>query len=155
MERWSCWVVGIGLVCGMLGCGGGGDPDPVDETTPAVEAGDDTHEQVPADWSPPACGEGADLDEVVGHGGGQLRLCVREAEVRLWGLDGNGKPDPAFVKGDAEVRFTPEGGTEQMVSGIILKGDAANGFATRMLGHGGAAVTTAVVVVGGDVVRVR
>jgi hypothetical protein len=155
MGRWSRWVFGAGLACGMLGCGGGEDPTPMDEPTTPVEIGGDPVDVVPADWEAPACGEGADLDAVAGYGGGQLRLCVREAEVRLWGLDAGGKPDPAFVKGDAEVRFTPEGGSEQMVSGIILKGDAAGGFATRMLGHGGAAVTTAVVVVGSEEVRVR
>ncbi|MDP7114338.1 MAG: hypothetical protein QGH45_20375, partial [Myxococcota bacterium] len=130
MGRWSRWWV-AGLAYGMLGCGGGDKPASPDESTPRVEIEGDSIDVVPADWAAPACGEGADLDEVAGYSGGQLRLCVREAEVRLWGLDGGGRPDPAFVKGDAEVRFTPEGGTEQMVSGIILKGDAAGGFATR------------------------
>ncbi len=152
VPRWLGWCV---LGCWILGCGGGDDggPEVGPEPTPGIED-DDTPEPPtpPADWTSPACGDGAsgDMDRTVDYGGGKLRLCVLPSEVRLWALDASGRPDMAFSKGKAEVRFTPVGGTEQMVSGIILKGSAGDGFATRMLGHGGGGVAQALVVVGAE-----
>ncbi len=157
MGPWNRLLAGAALSLGLLiGCGGDEvDPAPPGETTPPVDDGGTQVDPIPADWSAPDCGEEGDLDGVMDYAGGKVRLCVRESEVRLWGLTGAGVPDPSFTKGQAEVRFTPEGGSEQMVSGIILKGDAAAGFATRMLGHGGAAVAGAVVVIGDEEVRLR
>ena len=141
------------LVLGLLiACGGDDPPDPGDDPQPTPAADDDTPEPAtpPPDWSRPDCGDEAagDLDRTADHPGGKVRLCVRTSEVRLWGLTAGGQPDMGFAKGEVEVRFTPRGGTEQMVSGIILKGDGAQGWATRMLGHGGAGVDSATVVIG-------
>lgn len=139
-------------VCWLSGCGGEDTPDPGDGPEPTPAADDDTPEPAtpPVDWSRPDCGDEAagDLDRTAEYGGGKVRLCVRTSEVRLWGLTAAGEPDMGFAKGDVEVRFTPRGGSEQMVSGIILKGSAGEGFATRMLGHGGGGVDAATVIVG-------
>ena len=136
----------------LVSCGGDKTPDPGDDPQPTPAVDDDTPEPAtpPPDWSRPDCGDEAagDLDRTADYAGGKVRLCVRSAEVRLWGLTADGEPDMGFAKGDVEVRFTPRGGSEQMVSGIILKGDGAQGWATRMLGHGGEGVDAAVVVIG-------
>lgn len=144
-------------VCWLPACGGDDTPDPGDGQQPTPAADDDTPEPAtpPPDWSRPDCGDEAagDLDRTAGYAGGNVRLCVRTSEVRLWGLTADGEPDMGFTKGKVEVRFTPRGGSEQMVSGMILKGTAADGFATRMLGHGGAGVDGATVVIGSTEVK--
>ena len=149
-------ALALALVAGGLGCkGNGGGEGGGGDTEPITAGGNGPSEPVTAaaDWRAPDCGGDGDLDRSAPYGDGSLRLCVREGEVRFWALDAAGRPDSGFAKGSAEVRFIPAGGSEQMVSGIILKGTPGEGYATRMLGHGGAGVTEAVVTVDGTEVR--
>ncbi len=143
MRRWWLLTV-IGLW--LVGCGGGEDPDSGGEPTPEPEVA----------WTAPDCTVGATgLDGTATYSGGSMRLCVGEAEVRLWALDGQGRPDAQFHKSDADVVFVPDGGEEQMVNGILLKGSAEEGFATRLMGHGGAGVSSAHVTLGDEQVRFK
>ncbi len=143
-------VLGLGL--GLAACGGakpdGGTGDGGTGDGGGVDVTADTF----ANWEAPACGvPGApNLDRVVAYSGGQLRLCVLEAETRLWALDTEGRPDEDFRKGEVEVFFTPEGGSEQMISGLLLKGTAGEGYATRMVGNGGKGIAAARVTVGDE-----
>lgn len=108
-------------------------------------------------WTPPGCGGGgaADLDHTADRAGGKLRLCVLTGEVRFWALDAKGKPDTTFKKSGADLYFVPVGGDEQMVSGLILKGSAGEGYSTRMLGHGGKGVQTARIVLGTEEIQFK
>jgi len=108
-------------------------------------------------WTAPGCGDGnaTDLDHTADRSSGKLRLCILSGEVRLWALTADGKPDPGFKKSGADLYFVPQGGEEQMVSGLILKGSAGEGFATRMLGHGGKGVQTARVVLGSEEIQFK
>lgn len=103
-----------------------------------------------SDWSAPACGSDGDLDQTVAHPGGSLRLCVRQADVRLWALGTDGTPDAGFHKSRVDVYFTPTGGEEQMLNGILFKGDPREGYATRLAGHEGKGVASARVAVDGQ-----
>ena len=103
-----------------------------------------------SDWTAPECGSDGDLDRVVAHAGGSLRLCVRQAEVRLWALGADGKPDAGFHKSRVELYFTPTGGEEQMLNGILFKGTPEDGYATRLAGHEGKGVASARVAIDGQ-----
>lgn len=142
--RWFLLALGL---C-FLGCGGG-------ETT-SDDGGEVTTPDPGSDWTAPPfeVGEGG-LDDTVAYSGGSLRLCIGDAEVRLWALDGAGMPATGFHKGDADVVFVPRGGDEQMINGILLKGSAEEGFATRLVGHGGAGVASAHVVLGDEQISFR
>lgn len=142
--RWFLLALGLCLVA----CGGG-------EATPG--GGGEAATPAPGpDWAAPAfeIGEGG-LDGTVAYSGGSLRLCVGAAEVRLWALDDAGAPDAGFHKSDADVVFLPAAGVEQMVNGILLKGSAEEGFATRLVGHGGSGVVSAHVTLGDEQVTFR
>jgi len=141
---WFLVVIGLWLAaCGGAEVTSGGDPE---TTTSAPET----------PWTAPAFegGEGG-IDGTVAYGGGSLRLCVGEAEVRLWALDEAGVADAGFHKSDVDVVFLPRGGEEQMVNGILLKGSAEEGYATRLVGHGGAGVASAHVTIGDKQVSFR
>ncbi len=141
------WFLGLLGLC-LVACGGGG-------STPG-EGGETPTPEPRADWTAPAFETGAGgLDGTAAYSGGSLRLCVGEAEVRLWALGGGGAPDAGFHKSDADVVFVPTGGEEQMVNGILLKGSAEEGFATRLVGHGGAGVASAHVTLGDEQVSFR
>ena len=157
MTRWvmtglAVVVLGLGnAACGGKDVGGdgaggdtGGDGGGADVTAGTFE-----------NWEAPACGDasGPNLDRVLAYSGGQLRLCILESETRLWALDGDGKPDTGFRKGEVEVFFTPEGGSEQMISGLLMKGSADAGYATRMVGNGGKTVVGVRVRIGDEEVR--
>ena len=116
---------------------------------------DPTPDEPAGDWTPPPCGERGDqvFDRTAAYSGGSLRLCVRETEVRLWALTDKGKPDSGFHKSQADVFFTPGNGEEQLINGILLKGAAPDGFATRLAGHGGQGVTSAHVTFGDEDVK--
>jgi hypothetical protein len=132
----------------LVACGGGG-------STP-VEGGETPTPEQRVDWTAPAFETGAGgLDATAAYSGGSMRLCVGEAEVRLWALDGEGTPDTGFHKSDADVVFLPSGGEEQMVNGILLKGSAEEGYATRLVGHGGVGVASAHVILGDEQVSFR
>ena len=141
---WFLGVIGLWIAA----CGGGEDP---------VEVGGEetTAEQLEA-WTAPQCAvDATGLDSTVEYSRGSLRLCVGEAEVRLWALDASGKPDVGFHKSDADVVFLPVGGDEQMINGILLKGSAEEGFATRLMGHGGTGLASVHVTVGDEQVRFK
>ncbi len=141
------------LLLGACGGGGGGGSSPEgDGGDPGGDGGSSGGEAaVPGD-----CGrvEDGDLDRTVLRAGGQLRLCIRESEVRLWALDDHGRIDPGFAKADADIYFTAGDGEEQMINGLLLKGSPEEGFATRMVGHGGEGVSAARVVLGNAEIRV-
>lgn len=144
MRRWWLLTV-IGLW--IVGCGGGEDP---------AGGGEEPTAEPETAWTAPQCAVGTTgLDGTATYSGGSLRLCVAEAEVRLWALDGQGKPDTRFHKSDADVVFVPTGGEEQMINGILLKGAAEEGFATRLTGHGGAGVSSARVTLGDEQVQFK
>jgi len=129
------------LALGPIACDRGEDPvDPGNETPTTSPA---------ADWAPPACGEQGDLDRTIDHDNGALRLCVRPTEVRLWALGADGAPDAGFHKSRVDVYFTPVGGEEQMLNGILFKGTAEEGYATRLAGHEGKGVASARLAVDG------
>lgn len=162
MTRWvltGLAVVVLGL--GNAACGGkdGGGKDGGGDGGGGGAGADGGGADVTAgtfeNWEAPACGDAGapNMDQVLAYSGGQLRLCILESETRLWALDGDGKPDAGFRKGQVEVFFTPEGGGEQMISGLLMKGSAGEGYATRMVGNGGKNVSGVRVVIGDEEVR--
>jgi len=130
------------LIGTLIGCDRGGTPTGPD-VDPATPSG-------PSDWAAPECGSTEDLDRTVAYASGSLRLCVRQAEVRLWALGADGLPDAGFHKSRVDVYFTPTGGEEQMLNGILFKGDPEQGYTTRLAGHEGKGVASARVAIDGQ-----
>jgi len=93
--------------------------------------------------------QSVDFDKTMGYSGGKLRLVVTDKETRFWPIGKEGAPDEEFKKNKADVSFFL-GGSEAMMSGMMMKGDAKAGYATTMLNHRGKKVEKATISVGSE-----